>query len=281
MSFDKQVSETCQAGYFHICALRHIRASLTIYWGFQNHSCSNRCLPIWFLQFSPGWHIRFKSGSPSTCPEHSCSGSRTKTSVLPHHTLFSLICIGFRYATELALKSLRLLTGCYNFSSPPIVLLSSRDINRREHSALLHLCQCVFPHVKPPWQPPNHLHCCGYLECTAWWIHWWICRPSQLFLFLEELSNILYSCLLTLTVVQNLVWSNQLNVSHFVIQCQLLPSHSPWITCHPSNSVLSERLRLVKRFILHGLYILAHGEILCYLLTYLLTYVNKHVGGVN
>ena len=54
-----------------------------------------------------------------------------------------------------------------------------------------------------------------------------ICCPSQLFLFLEELSNIIYSCLLTLTVVQNLVWSNQLNVSHFVIQCQLLPSHSP------------------------------------------------------
>ena len=54
-----------------------------------------------------------------------------------------------------------------------------------------------------------------------------ICRLSKLFLFLEELSNIIYSCLLTLTVVQNLVWSNQLNVSHFVIQCQLLPSHSP------------------------------------------------------
>ena len=29
MSFDKQVSETCRVGYFHIRALRHIRASLT------------------------------------------------------------------------------------------------------------------------------------------------------------------------------------------------------------------------------------------------------------
>ena len=29
MSFDKQVSETCKACYFHIRALRHIRASLT------------------------------------------------------------------------------------------------------------------------------------------------------------------------------------------------------------------------------------------------------------
>ena len=30
MSFDKQVSETCKACYFHICALRHIRAPLTV-----------------------------------------------------------------------------------------------------------------------------------------------------------------------------------------------------------------------------------------------------------
>ena len=30
MSFDKQVSETCKACYFHIRALRHIRTSLTI-----------------------------------------------------------------------------------------------------------------------------------------------------------------------------------------------------------------------------------------------------------
>ena len=29
MSFDKQVSETCKACYFHIRALRHIRAYLT------------------------------------------------------------------------------------------------------------------------------------------------------------------------------------------------------------------------------------------------------------
>ena len=47
------------------------------YWGFHNHSCSNSWLPTWFLQFSLGWHIRFKSGSPSACPEHSCSGGRT------------------------------------------------------------------------------------------------------------------------------------------------------------------------------------------------------------
>ena len=35
--------------------------------------------------------------------------------------LFSLICIGFRFATELALKLLRLLSACYSFSSHPIL----------------------------------------------------------------------------------------------------------------------------------------------------------------
>ena len=72
--------------------------------------------------------------------------------------LISLICIVFRFATELALKSLRLLTGCYNFSSHPILHLSSQSMYRREHSALLHLCQYMFPHVQLPWQPSNHFH---------------------------------------------------------------------------------------------------------------------------
>ena len=186
--------------------------------------------------------------------------------------LFSLICIGFWFATELVLKSLQWLTGCYNFSSHPILLLSSRDMYRHKHSTLLHLCQYVFPHVKPPWQPPNHSHLLlrvSGMHCRI------ICRPSQLFLFLEELSNIIYSCLLTLTVVQNLVWSNQLNVSHFVIQCQLLPSHSPQIPCRPSKCVPSERLRLVKRFISHRLHTDAWGNLV--LLTYLLTsYISYH-----
>ena len=53
-----------------------------------------------------------------------------------------------------------------------------------------------------------------------------IFRPSQLFLLLEELSNNIYSCLLTLTVVQNLARSNQLYVSRFVMQRQL------YVYCH-------------------------------------------------
>ena len=96
-----------------------------------------------------------------------------------------------------------------------------------------------------------------------------ICPPSQLFRLLEELSNIIYYCLLTLTVVQN-----QLNVSHFVIQYQLLPSHSLEIPCRPSEGVPSERLRLVKRFISHRLFTGAWVNLV--LLTYLLTYIGNN-----
>ena len=181
--------------------------------------------------------------------------------------LFCLICIGFRFTTELALKLLQSLSGCYNLSSHPILHLSSHDMCQREHSALLHLCQYVFPHVIPSWQRPNHFHQLLQISGMHCQIIW---HPSQLFRLLEELSNIIYSCLLTLTVLQNLVRSDQLNVSHFVIQRQLLPSHSLEIPCRPSKGVPSERLRLVKRFISHRLHTGAWGNLV--LLTYLLTY---------
>ena len=156
--------------------------------------------------------------------------------------LFFLICIGFRFATELALKLLRSLSGYSNFSIQPILHLSSQSMYRREHSALLQFCLYVFPHVKPL-SPPNHFHLLLQIYGTHCQV---ICHPFRLFLLLEELSNITCSCLLTLTVVQNLVRSNQLNLSRFLIHRQLLPSHISEIPCCPSKGVPSERLRLVK-----------------------------------
>ena len=153
------------------------------------------------------------------------------------------ICIGFRFATELVSKLPRLLSECSNLSSHPIFHLSSQDMCRREHFALLRLSQYAFLHVKPPWQLPNHFHLLLQIfgmHCQT------ICLPFQLFLFSKELSNISYSSLLTLTVVQNLATSNQLNVSHFVIQRQLLPLRRPETPRRPSKSVLSERLQLVE-----------------------------------
>ena len=157
--------------------------------------------------------------------------------------LFFRICIGFWFATELVSKLPRSLSECSNLSSHPIFHLSSQNMCRCEHSALLRLSQYAFLHVKPPWKLPNLFH----LLLQIFGIHCQtIFLPFQLFLFLEELSNITYSSLLTLTVVQNLVRSNQLNVSHFVIQRQLLPQRRPETPCRPSKSVPSERLRLVE-----------------------------------
>ena len=133
------------------------------------------------------------------------------------------------------------------------------------------------PSEKPPLQPPNHCHLLLQISGTHCQI---ICHPFRLFLLLEELSNITCSCLLTLTVVRNLVRSNQLNLSRFVIHRQLLSSHSPETPCRPSEGVPSERLRLVKWFISHRLHTGACVNLV--LLTYLLgasmqTYRNDEV----
>ena len=86
-------------------------------------------------------------------------------------------------------------------------------------------------------------------EVVSWVLRSLDAKPSVFhsnFLFLEELSNITYSSSLTLTVVQNLARLNQLNVSHFVIQRQLLLLRRPETPCRPSKCVPSERLRLAE-----------------------------------
>ena len=121
--------------------------------------------------------------------------------------------------------------------------------------------------IKPPWQLPNHFH----LLLQVFGIHCQtICLPFQLFLLLEELSNITYSSSLTLTVVQNLARSNQLNVSHFVIQRQLLLLRRPETPCRPSKGVPSERLRLAEVINFPRLHTGACVNLV--LLTYLLLY---------
>ena len=60
MSFDKQVSETCKACYFHIRALRHIRTSLTTEASETTAAAIVGSLPTWFLQLSPGGHNLFQ-----------------------------------------------------------------------------------------------------------------------------------------------------------------------------------------------------------------------------
>ena len=84
MSFDKQVSETCKACYFHIRALRHIRTSLTTE-ASKTIAAAIVGSRLDFCNSLLAGHIRFKSDSSSARSEYSCSSCRTKTSVLPHY----------------------------------------------------------------------------------------------------------------------------------------------------------------------------------------------------
>ena len=178
---------------------------------------------------SPGWHIHFKSHSPSACPEYSCSSGRTKP-LFCHitHGLFDLHWrpvrhrISFKIAT-VTFRVLQIPQPSYLASHIP-KYVPARAL--RSSSAL---SVCVL-HVEPSSQPPDHFHLLLQISGTHCQI---ICLPFQLLLLLKELSNITYCCLFALTLVRNLVRSNRLNVSRFVIHRQLLPLHSPEIACRP------------------------------------------------
>ena len=136
--------------------------------------------------------------------------------------LLLLICISFRFPTKLVTFTFRVL----RYQQPGIRDPSSHNMYRREHSAIRCQYMCS-PHVpKTPWQSLNRFHLllqtsgkhCIYLfilnmfrNCALQFTIL-LTLPNNLssiltfpFLLLEELSNIIYSCLRTLTVVQNLV----------------------------------------------------------------------------
>ena len=151
MSFDKQVSETCKACYFHIRALRRIRALLT--------TEVSKAIAAAIV----GSRLDFCNSLLAGTSAFSVSRilllelSHKNLSFATSHPSFR-ICIGFRLTTELVSKLLRLLSEWSNLSSHPIFHLSSQDMYRREHSALLRFSQYEFLYVKPPWQLPNHVH---------------------------------------------------------------------------------------------------------------------------
>ena len=241
MSFDEQVSETCKACYFHIRALRHIRASLT--------TEASKTIAAAIVGSRLDFCNSLLAGTSVSNLTRLQRVQNTLAQVVAQKPRFCHITPVLSdlhwlpVATELVSKLLRLLSECSNLSSHPIFHLSFEDMYRPNHSALLRLSQYAFLHVKPPLQLPNQFH----LLLQIFGMHrQTICLPFQLFLLLEELLNITYSSLLTLTVVQNLVRSNQLNVSHFVIQRQLLPLRPPETPCRPSKGVPSERQRLVE-----------------------------------
>ena len=218
MSFDKQVSETCKARYFHNRALRHIRAPLT-------HEPS-KTIAAAIVDSRLDFCNPLLAGTSVSNLIRLHLVQDTLARVVAQKPQFCHITPDLHWLPVCHRISFKIATATFRvlqFSSHPILHLSSHNMYRHKHSTLLHLCRYVFSHVKPPWQPPNYFHLLLRVSEKHCQI---ICLPSQLFRPLEELSNIIYSCLLTLIVVQNLVRSNQLNVSHFVIQYQLLPTHS-------------------------------------------------------
>ena len=98
MSFDKQVSETCKASYFHISALRHIRSSLT------TEACKTVAAAIVGSRLdycnSPGWYVCFEFGSLAACPRTHLLGSLPRNLAFATLRLFLLISTGFLSVTE-------------------------------------------------------------------------------------------------------------------------------------------------------------------------------------
>ena len=243
MSFDKQVSETCKACYFHIRALRHIHTSLTIeasktiaaaIVGSRLDFCNSLLAGtsvsnLTRLQRVQNTLARVVAQKPRFCH------------ITPVLSDLHWLPVRHRISFKIATVTFRVLQ-----SQQPSYLSSliPRYVPARALRSSSSFSICVPPRKSnPPWQLLNHFH----LLLQVFGIHCQtICHPFQLFLFLKELSNITCSSSLTLTVVQNLARSNQLNVSHFVIQRQLLLLRRPETPCRPSKGVPSERLRLAE-----------------------------------
>ena len=216
LSFDKQVSETCKASYFHIRALRHIQSSLTIE---AAKTVGYIGITAWLLQFSSRWHICFKPISPTARSEYPCTRCGPKVSLWSYHACSVWIALASRSSQNKFQDSCHHSHGPADHSSPPTSLHSFHAMHQCDHSALLRPCQYMFLYAKPPWQPLDRFrlsHQKFGMHCRV------IFRPSQLFLLSEEPSNTIFSCLLILTV-GHLVASRHLNVPRFVIRHHLLP----------------------------------------------------------
>ena len=239
MSFDKQVSETCKACFFHIRALRHIRPSLTTeasktiaaaIVGSRLDFCNSLLAGtsvsnLTRLQRVQNTLARVVAQKPRFC----------------HITLvlsdLHWLSVRHRISFKIATVTFRVL----QFQQPSyLASLIPRYVPARALRSSSSLSICV---------PPRKTTMAASKSFSSVASNIWNALPNHLASIptLPAFRRALkHHCLLTLTVVQNLVRSHQLNVSHFVIQHQLLPSHSPEIPCHPSKCVPSEGLRLVE-----------------------------------
>ena len=128
MSFDKQMSETCKACYFYIRALHHIRASLT--------TEASKTIAAAIVGSRLDFCNSLLAGTSVSnltrlqrVLKYSCSGGRTKTSVLPHHTC-SLCNISEKRNGKGG-------CGSYTCGRVTVVMSSSLSFPRRRHVVII------------------------------------------------------------------------------------------------------------------------------------------------
>jgi len=126
LSFDKQLSITCKASYFHIRALCHIRSSLTT----EAAKTSDPGLII-ALNCSPRWHIFLPSGPPPACSEYPCTRCGPKVSLWSYHACFVWIALASCSSQN------KFQDSCHHSHGPAV---SAALLPRCTHSTL---CACA------------------------------------------------------------------------------------------------------------------------------------------
>ena len=182
VSFDKQVSETCKACYFHIHILRHIRPSLI--------TEASKTIAAAIVGSRLDFCNSFLAGTSVSNLTRLQRVQNTLARVVAQKPRFCHITpvlsdlhwLPVRHRISFSILP-RLLSECSNLSSHPIFHLSSHDMCRREHSALLFVfLKYAFLHVNPPNLPasksfssiasniwnalPNHLSSIPYMKSS-------------------------------------------------------------------------------------------------------------------
>ena len=222
MSFDKQVSETCKACFFHIRALRHIRASKTTdaskniaaaIVGSRLDFCNSLLAGTSVsnqnrLQLVQNTLARVVAQKPRFC--------RITPVLSELHWLRVRHRINFKIATKTFIV--------FQFQQPSyLASLIQKCVPMRALRSSSLLAVCV---------PPRKTTMANSKSFSSVASNIWNALPSHLSSIptlpaFGRASKHHHSCSLTLAVVQNLARSNQLNVSCLVMQHQLLPSLSP------------------------------------------------------
>ena len=130
LSFDKQVSETCKASYFHIRAVRHIRSSLTAE-AAKTVATAIVGSRLDYCQFSSRRHICFKPISPTACSEYPCTRCGPKVSLWSYHACFVWIALASCSSQN------KFQDSCHHSHGPAV---SAALLPRCTHSTL---CACA------------------------------------------------------------------------------------------------------------------------------------------